>query len=1196
MAKNILLFSFCVLLSIGMLAQNKATADDRWDNQFNAGNAPDNVVRTIATDGNIIYAGGEFLNVAGQSIQYLAKYDGTSWTSFGSGINGIVYDILIDGTKIYVGGSFTSIGGISADNIAMWDGTSWNTLGVGITGTVYCLAKNDNYLFVGGDIINAGGMPVNNIATWDETSWNTLSLGMNSYVYAIEVSGTDLYAGGDFTDASGVANTSYIAHWNGSAWNSLGNGLDGTVNSIYESSGSLYVGGNFMNSGTTTVTRIAKWYSGSWYPVGTGADGIIYSIKEFNGNVYFAGDYSTIDGVSSSNISSYNSIIFSSLGTGISGPVYDICTTDFELWAGGDFNTAGINPSINIARWMSPPSIIIHPVNANPCINDTVTFFIDADGTTPFTYQWKFNGSDLIGATDSFYTIYGVIPPDAGNYKCVVMNASDTVSTNTASLVVHLPPVITLNPVDQEKCEGEFVSFSIIASTTTTMTYQWQVDGVDIPSGTTSVLSKPSVALADTGVFLCIVTNTCGSDTSDEAELIVHPLPVVYFTGLDLDYCTNDQKDTLAPFPSGGIFSGAGMNDSIFNPVGLLGTFTINYVFTDTNGCISDFDKDVTIHGLPVANFTGLNANYCVNDLNSVLSGTPVGGIFIGQGITGNTFYPDSAGPGTYDITYFYMDNNGCTDTDIHVVEVYEIPGIFVGNDTSICLGDVLTITMTGDFGMYGWFFTPDLFTVLDVYPVSDTSYAGWIMNTNGCLAIDTISVIVNQLPTGVSFSGLDTEYCNFAEADTLIGIPDGGIFLDSSVVGNVFYPGYLTSGIYDIVYQYTDSNGCSDYDTNSVYIKPVTNVSFTGLDAQYCLNNTVDTLIGIPVGGTFSGGNIVGYVFDPQIAGTGVHEIIYEYLDTNACYAYDTISTLVLSVPDISLGQDTGICTGDSLVIYATSSSALYYYWNITGNSDSIYVSPLSDTYYIVTVSDGNCENSDSIFVESHPYPEVDLGDNRDLCEGEYLNAGGGQEIYFWIPAGSDSIMPIIQSGTYSVTVTSYYGCITSDAVQITVLPTPEIDLGNDITITTDNVIILGGGGNYNSYLWNTGDSTSLIAIDGSLLGYGQYTYWLVAFNSNGCFDTDTIIITVNYGLGVEDQIPEGFIISPVPANSIITVESQTEISLIEIFDVYGKTIIQQNVSGKSQIIDITTLSDGIYFIHVKGEGLNEIRKLLKQ
>ena len=141
-----------------------------------------------------------------------------------------------------------------------------------------------------------------------------------------------------------------------------------------------------------------------------------------------------------------------------------------------------------------------------------------------------------------------------------------------------------------------------------------------------------------------------------------------------------------------------------------------------------------------------------------------------------NVFYPDSAGIGSHNIILNEIDKWGCENSDTQTTIIYPMPDIFIGKDTSICIGDTLIITMTGDFGMYGWLFTSTINTSIPVSPVADSSFIGWIMSSHNCVSFDTINVGVNSLPV-VSFTGLDSTYCNSGQPDTLHGIPSGGVF-----------------------------------------------------------------------------------------------------------------------------------------------------------------------------------------------------------------------------------------------------------------------------------------------------------------------------------------------------------------------------------------------------------------------------------
>ncbi|GAB4298035.1 MAG: hypothetical protein Kow0068_22050 [Marinilabiliales bacterium] len=1192
--KSTVLTITALLITITLLhSQIKLIPDNRWDDQFTSGNSPDNYVNAIAYDNGEIYIGGEFINAGGNACNYLTVWDGSSWQNLGGGVNGKINTIFLLNNNIYIGGNFNLAGTTSVSNIAYWDGSQWNDLGGGTNGEIFTIEEKDGYIYAGGIFSTAGSTPANNIAYWDGTNWSSLNTGVNDTVFVIKSDGTNLYVGGKFTSADGVSNTAYIAGWNNSNWFSLGTGTDNTVYDIIANSGSLYAAGNFLNAGGSVVNHFAKWDGSNWYNLGNGINGNVYSMTQNGSNIYLGGVFTDANGTSVSNICMFDGNNYSALGSGVDNKVSELCFSDYELLVGGKFVNAGGKTSLYFARWISPPVIISHPSFVDACEGDTVTFTIQAGGTPPFSYQWLLNGSIIPGATDSFYTIYGTMPSDSGNYQCMVMNAADTVTSNIAVLDFHYPPVITVEPVNYADCEGNSALFSITATSTLPMTYQWQHYSNNINGANAYLYTIPSLTEADTGLYHCIVSNQCGSDTSQDAKLMVYPTPTVYFTGLDLNYCTNSEPDTLTPHPSGGAFSGPGMTNNIFNPQGLLGIFTIQYSYTDSNGCSDTYTKDTEVHGIPSVSFSGLNYDYCVNDNQSVLTGTPSGGTFNGNGIYINNFYPDSAGVGTFDISYVYTDNNGCTNSDTQSVTVHELPDIFIGNDTSVCEGQSFYIYMTGDFGNYGWDFTTVNNTSVEVFPVADTSYSGWIMSSYGCLSRDTIFITVNQNPSIISITGLDSVYCNTAQPDTLIALPSGGIFNNPGFIGNIFYPDAVNPGSQQIIYMYTDTNGCSASDTLSTVIKPVMNISFSGLNAQYCANDPADTLIGNPQGGTFSGGNISGNIFSPTLAGPGTHNIIYQIPDTNGCMAYDTNTVIVFALPSINTSPDTALCQGDTASLYALSDTVQFLMWSTLENNDTIAVAPSQNTVYYVTVSNGYCYNTDSVYIQIYPLPGVDLGTDRDMCRHEELNAGSGYALYSWIPdLSNDSILQVDQTGTYYVTVTTTEGCSASDNVNINVLSTPEVDLGNDLSITTDQVTLIGIGGNYDSYLWSTGDTTSLITIIGDSLGVGQHMLWAQATNTNGCSDIDTIIITVNYGLLCNNFSQNQIYIYPNPASDYIFIENDNAKPVsYRLCDINGQILFKRIFNNNKEIINIKNFNPGVYILQ-----LNLDNKIIKE
>ena len=181
---------------------------------------------TVFDDGSgpALYAAGDFTTAGGVAANRIAKWDGSSWSPLGSGMDYYARELTVfddgSGPALYAGGRFGTAGGVDAKNIAKWDGTSWSPVGSGTDDRVYALTVFDDgsgqALYAGGSFTPAGGTPASRIARWDGTSWSPLGSGMNMWVEALTVfhdgSGPALYAGGFFTTAGG--NTSiYMARW-----------------------------------------------------------------------------------------------------------------------------------------------------------------------------------------------------------------------------------------------------------------------------------------------------------------------------------------------------------------------------------------------------------------------------------------------------------------------------------------------------------------------------------------------------------------------------------------------------------------------------------------------------------------------------------------------------------------------------------------------------------------------------------------------------------------------------------------------------------------------------------------------------------------------------------------------------------------------------------------------------------------------
>ncbi len=293
----------------------------KWDgNNWSAlGNGVNGYVKTIIANGAYIYAGGTFTTAGGSPASRIARWSIPNeiqplggWDALVDGIydgvNAEVRAMVLNSNDgyIYVGGFFTEAAGKSANYIAKWDGTSWSAVNYSdaLNWYVYSLAVNNaGDLFVGGDFSQAGGVAANRIAKWDGTSWSALGTGLGGAVYALATSGNDLYAGGQFYFGGG---TSYgIAKWNGSNWSALSYGVGGDCYAIIASGGYVYAGGNFgyvyLNadgSSSLSVNNIARWDGTSWANVGNGTIGAVnaLTISSSEGVAYVGGAFYVVDG------------------------------------------------------------------------------------------------------------------------------------------------------------------------------------------------------------------------------------------------------------------------------------------------------------------------------------------------------------------------------------------------------------------------------------------------------------------------------------------------------------------------------------------------------------------------------------------------------------------------------------------------------------------------------------------------------------------------------------------------------------------------------------------------------------------------------------------------------------------------------------------------------------------------------------
>ena len=460
-----------VLITL-LLSQRQvwAQCDPHWVYDIGQPGVDDRVFALTVFDdqlggGPALYVGGFFLNAGGAPANRIAKWDGSTWSTLGTGMNEAVIALLVwddgqgGGPALYAGGNFFIAGGQSAGRVAKWNGVSWTPVGTGMNGTVSCFCIYDDglgggpALYAGGQFSSAIGVPgTSRIAKWNGSAWSGVGGGTNDQVTKMIVfddgSGPALWVAGYFSSAGGLP-VGHIAKWNGVNWSAAG--VLGptapehthTLAIFDDQSGAgprLYAAGFFFTADGQTANHVARWNGTNWEPVGGGVAGEVVEFTIFDDRtgggpaLYGSGFFTSAGGNSANSIARWNGSVWTPLGSGLNDQTWAVATFDdgsgrgTSLFAGGFATTAGGQPSSRIAHWVGSgnPSFTQQPEDETVFVGQPITLSAGAIGAIPLSYQWRKDSQDLIddgritGATTPTLTIDPTQAGDGGDYDVVV--------------------------------------------------------------------------------------------------------------------------------------------------------------------------------------------------------------------------------------------------------------------------------------------------------------------------------------------------------------------------------------------------------------------------------------------------------------------------------------------------------------------------------------------------------------------------------------------------------------------------------------------------------------------------------------------------------------------------------------------------------------------------------------------------------
>jgi len=264
----------------------------------------------------------------------------------------------------------------------------------------------------------------------------------------------------------------------------------------------------------------------------------------------------------------------------VAGVAYQIAVDGYGLTDVG-------NIVFHMSLSNAAPIITAQPQSRSVVAGSTTTFSVTALGLPTLTYQWRFNGTNLAGATAAGYTINNVQPANEGAYSVVVENSFGSITSSVAILTVLLRPAVTAQPQSQTVTAGGVAMFSVIANGTSPLSYQWRFNGADIGGAFATNLLINNAQFAQAGGYSVVVSNPYGVATSAVATLTVNFSLTVLTNGNGsvsrapdlVNYTPNSVVNvTATPAPGAFFINWSGDIWSASNPLAV--TMTSNQVIT----------------------------------------------------------------------------------------------------------------------------------------------------------------------------------------------------------------------------------------------------------------------------------------------------------------------------------------------------------------------------------------------------------------------------------------------------------------------------------------------------------------------------------------------------------------------------------------------------------------------------------------
>ena len=804
-----------------------------------------------------------------------------------------------------------------------------------------------------------------------------------------------------------------------------------------------------------------------------------------------------------------------------------------------------------------PETQAIFTINTDTiCEGGSITF-TDGSFGEALTWDWDFGVQ-----TETTQGPHTITYPVAGNYTVeLIVDGFCGPDTVTQDIVVLPYPIADFTVDVDTGC----VDFDVAITNNSTLggTYAWTMTGA-IPA-TSNVYAPAPINYANPGSYQIVLdVDVLGCASSDTVDIEANPLPIPTFTTLPNDGCTpldvtftntspNNPGDVFDwDFGNGNTFTGQNPANETYIALSNDSIYTVQLVITSADGCVDSIDQTITVHPLPIADYTPVPDTACAGDPIAFLNNSTGALTYewdFGDGNTSTQTSPAHIYANIGDITsqLVAITAFGCTDTMTFDIYIDSIPTAdFAFN--IVCHTDTTNFTdlSLGGPTQWDWDFgdgntstqqDPDhYYGAAGTYNVILT-----VTNPAGCTnsvnqLVDVSLVPIADFVTNPTCLGSPTQF-----TDNSSGIPttwqwdfgDG----NSDNVQNPTHT-YAATGTYNVTLIAQAGNGCSDTTILPITVTPIPTADFTAVSV--CTGDVTqfsDQSLGTPDtwfwdfgDGNTDNTNNPNPTHTYTTSGTFNVTLTAGYAASGCTHSITIpVDAFPLTVPNFSTNTP---CLGGA-TNFTDLTGGTPNQWELdfgdaspldnTQNPTHVYAADGIYNVQLVTENAFGCSDTFNTTVEVFPLPTADFTFNTVCLNATTSFTDNSTNAVAWEWDFGDGSPLVNQqspnhvyntSGNFNVqlVVTNIQGCTDTLVQSVTVNPNPTADFTASTAChtypTTFNDLSAGAL----NYYWDFGDGSPIdnnASPNYTYLNDGTYTVEMIVENVFGC--TDTSIQTVD-------------------------------------------------------------------------------------